>query len=143
MNQFWLWVAMRREQLFTKMLEFSAGQLAGILRFIQFGGSIMWPFGRYKVSERLNTVDLSDDLDDVEMLQEIEEAFRFEINDIEAQSLVSVGDLYELVKKKMPEDGSVDPVWELVVNIVRAYSGSRSPIDLETTFFPNCAKKRK
>ena len=103
----------------------------------------MWPFGRYKVSERLNAVDLSDDLDDVEMLQEIEEAFRFEINDIEAQSLVSVGDLYELVKKKMPEDGSVDTVWELVVNIVRAYSGSRGPIDLETTFFPNCAKKRK
>tara|TARA_R110002072_G_scaffold6212_11_gene37110 strand:- start:85 stop:411 length:327 start_codon:yes stop_codon:yes gene_type:complete len=103
----------------------------------------MWPFNRSGVTERLNTVDLDDDLGDVEMLMAVEEIFRLTIQDSEAQTIVTVGDLYELVKRKMPSDGSVDPVWELVEYIVRHHSGSNNPIDAGTTFFPKFAKPRQ
>jgi len=103
----------------------------------------MWPFNRQKVTERLNTVDLGDDLDDVDLLLAVEDTFQIHINDCEAEDLVSVGDLYKLVKSKMPSDNSVDPAWELVVTLVRYYSGSQSPINQETTFFPKFAKPRK
>ncbi|WP_298917812.1 acyl carrier protein [uncultured Roseobacter sp.] len=103
----------------------------------------MWPFNYRKVTERLNTVDLGDDLDDVELLMAVEEIFQINLEDSEAEDLVSVGELYELVKSKMPRDGSVDPLWELIVLIVRSHSGSNSPIDTETTFFPKFAKPRQ
>lgn len=102
----------------------------------------MWPFNRQKVTERLNTVNIGDDLDDVELLMAVEEAFQVHIRDCEAKDLVNIGDLYKLVKSKMPTDGSVDPAWELIVTLVRSYSGSKSPIDQETTFFPKYAKPR-
>ena len=103
----------------------------------------MWPFNYRKVTERLNTVDLGDDLDDVEMLLAVEKIFQITVKDSEAEDLVSVGELYELVKSKTPHDGNVDPVWELIVLIVRCHSGSNSPIDPETTFFPKFAKPRQ
>ena len=103
----------------------------------------MWPFNRSGITERLNTVDLGDDLDDVEMLMAAEELFKIHIEDSESQTLETAGDLYELVIQKMPDDGTVDPVWELVKCIVRNHSGSSSPIDTETTFFPKFAKPRK
>ncbi len=103
----------------------------------------MWPFNRNSVTERLNTVNLDDDLGDVELLMAVEEVFRLKIQDSEAETLVTTGDLYELVKRKMPSDGSVDPVWELVSHIVRMYSGSKSPINADTTFFPKFAKPRQ
>lgn len=103
----------------------------------------MWPFNYRKVTERLNTVDLGDDLDDVEMLMAVEEIFQIKLQDSETVDLVSVGELCELVKGKMPRDGSVDPVWKLIVLIVKSHSGSLSPIDAETTFFPKFAKPRQ
>jgi len=103
----------------------------------------MWPFNGDRITQRLNTVDLNDDLDDVEMLEAIERAFSFKISSVDAEGLVSVGDLYDLVKSKMPKDGKVDPVWELVEIIVRSHSGSIYPIDRKTTFFPKYASERE
>jgi len=103
----------------------------------------MWPFNRDRITKRLNTVDLNDDLDDVEMLQEIERTFRFELQQHEAEDLVNVGNLYDLVKQKASTDPDFDPVWHLVERIVRTYSGSDDPIDRETTFFPKFAKPRE
>lgn len=116
---------------------------AKVVRWRRFGDLIMWPFNRSKVTDRLNTVDLDDDLGDVEMLIEVEQLFKLKIEDSEAQTLVTVGDLYELVKRKIPRDGSVDPVWELVEYIVRNHSNSNSAIDADTTFFPKYANPRQ
>jgi len=102
----------------------------------------MWPFNRDRITKRLNTVDLDDDLGDVEMLQDIESTFNFEITDKEALNLVTVGQLYELVQQNIMEDKELDPVWELVKNIVQTHSGTDDPIDQNTTFFPKFAKPR-
>lgn len=103
----------------------------------------MWPFNHDRVTKRLNTIDLGDDLADVEMLEAIEKAFGFEIFPKEAERLVTVGDLYDLVDEKVRKAQSVDPVWALVEMIVRFHSGSKDPIDRETTFFSKCASKRE
>lgn len=81
-------------------------------------------------------------MDGGEMLQSIERTFKIRITDDEAKSIVSVGDLYNIVKQKMPSDGSVDPLWVLIVDFVRNASGSSNKIDQDTTFFPEDAEKR-
>lgn len=98
-------------------------------------------FGK-RVTQRLNTVILGDDLDDVEMLEAFEDAFGIKIEDAEAETLITVGQLYELVCAKSSARTDFDPVWELTLQIVREYSGSRDPIDRDTTFFPMHAKPR-
>lgn len=103
----------------------------------------MWPFNRERITKRLNTVDLRVDLDDVDLFEAIEKTFRFEISSKEAGQLVTIGDLYDLVDMKISMATNVDPVWELVEMIVRFHSGSRDPIDRDTTFFPKYASKRE
>jgi len=100
-------------------------------------------YGRPRITQRLNTVNLGDDLDDVEMLEAIEETFGFEIKDSEAEKLMTVGELYELVNKRVKQKSDFDPIWALVSQIVREHSGSRDPIDKNTTFFPKFAKERE
>lgn len=100
-------------------------------------------YGRPRVTQRLNTIDLGDDLDDVEMLMAIEETFGIKIEDKEAEKLVTVGDLYDLVTKKLEHKTDFDPIWALVCQISREHSGSRDPIDKSTTFFPKFAEERE
>lgn len=100
-------------------------------------------YGRPRVTQRLNTIDLGDDLDDVEMLMAIEETFGIKIEDEEAEKLVTLGDLYDLVAKKLEHKTDFDPIWALVCQISREHSGSRDPIDKKTTFFPKFAEERK
>ena len=100
-------------------------------------------YGRPRVTQRLNTIDLGDDLDDVEMLMAIEETFGIKIEDEEAEKLVTVGNLYHLVTKKLEHKTEFDPIWALVCQISREHSGSRDPIDKNTTFFPKFAEQRE
>jgi len=99
-------------------------------------------YGRPRVTQRLNTINLGDDLDDVEMLKAIEEIFGLDIKDGEAEKLVTMGDLNELVSEKLNSKADFDPVWALLCQIAREHSGSRDPIDKETTFFPKSAEER-
>jgi len=103
----------------------------------------LFQYGKPPVTQRLNTVDLGDDLDDVEMLEAIEKIFGIEIKDREAEKLITMGDLYELVNEKLKPESDFDPIWSLVCQIVREYSGSRDPVDKDTTFFPKFAKERE
>ncbi|AXI41264.1 DUF3153 domain-containing protein [Sulfitobacter sp. SK011] len=111
----------------------------GVLVLLSIG---LFQHGRPRVTQRLNTINLGDDLDDVEMLMAIEEIFGIEIQDSEAEELTTMGDLYELVSEKLKPDMDFDPVWSLVCQIAREYSGSRDPIDKRTTFFPKFADER-
>ena len=99
-------------------------------------------YGRQRVTERLNTINLGDDLDDVEMLMAIEEIFGVDIKDGEAEKLVTMGDLYSLVCEKLDSKTEFNPVWSLLCQIAREHSGSRDPIDKQTTFFPKFAEER-
>jgi acyl carrier protein len=102
----------------------------------------LYQYGRPRITQRLNTINLGDDLDDVEMLMAIEEVFGIEVEDSEAETLISMGDLYELLINKLKLKTNFDPVWALVCQIAREHSGSRDPIDKQTTFFPKFAKER-
>jgi len=72
----------------------------------------------------------------------IEDVFGVDIKDREAEKLVTMGDLYELVSEKLNSKTDFDPVWSLVCQIAREYSGSRDLIDKKTTFFPKLAEER-
>lgn len=98
---------------------------------------------RHVESQRLNTVGLVGDMDDVDILEAIEEAFGIKIGDEEAEKLESVGNLCNLVKAKVRSNSDFDPIWELVCQIVREQSGTRGAIDKETTFFSEHAKERQ
>ena len=98
-------------------------------------------FGRGR-TQKLNTVDLVGDMDDVELLQAIEQVFDIEIEGDEVRELYTVGQLYDLVKTKLEGKPNFDPVWALTEEIVREHSGSREVIDRETTFFAKHASKR-
>lgn len=103
----------------------------------------LFHYGKPRVTQRLNTVDLCDDLDDVEMLEDIEKIFGIEIKDREAEKLITMGDLYELVNEKLKPESDFDPIWSLVCQIVREHSGTRDPVDKDTTFFRQFAKERE
>ena len=102
----------------------------------------MFGIFRKRITQKLNTVNLGDDLEDVEMLQAIEATYGIKIEDAEAEALRTVGQLYELIDSKLASRPDFDPVWALTCQIVREHSGSKDLIDGETTFFPKHAKKR-
>lgn len=52
-------------------------------------------------AEQPNTLALDDDLDPVDILQKIERAFGVKITDAEAQSIVQVGQLFDLLEAKL------------------------------------------
>lgn len=87
-------------------------------------------------------MDLGDDLDDVEMLQAIEKICGIEIHENETVTLVTVGELYDLVRRKLESKTEFDPIWQLVCQIVREHPGSKDAIDRGTTFFQKYAKER-
>ena len=98
-----------------------------------------WPFKR---RDKLNTVYLTGDMDDVEILEDIEKTFGIKFLEFEAKNTITVGDLEGLVRSKFLENNKDDALWKLVCRIVRYYSGHKGPIDRETTFFADDAKAR-
>ncbi|MGR3515024.1 MAG: acyl carrier protein [Paracoccaceae bacterium] len=98
-------------------------------------------FGRGD-TKRLNTVGLRGDLDDVELVIDVEKTFGVKLNDAEAQSVRTLGDLEALVRTKLT-DVAFDPIWALLERIARDHSGSKNPIDRETTFFAQHARPRE
>ncbi|WP_131814571.1 hypothetical protein [Cognatishimia maritima] len=100
-------------------------------------------YSKPRKTERLNTVDLVGDGDDVDLLEAIERAFDLKLTDDEASDLETIGEPYDLVKAKAKSNPDFDPVWELVCQIVRENSMTRDPIDRDTTFFPEHAQERK
>ena len=99
--------------------------------------------GFFNKDRNLNTVGLHGDLDDVELLQEIEELFKIKISDEEAAEVVTVGQLYDLVKAKFTGTPNVDPIWEMVRLCVTQYGEPRlMRVNKSTTFFAKDAKER-
>lgn len=102
----------------------------------------IWPF-RKRTEKRPNTVALCGDGDDVDILTIVEEKFGITIADEEAEATRTVGDLYDLIQRKISGKTGIDPVWALTEYIVRDISCSRAPIDRDTTFFAKDAKPRE
>jgi acyl carrier protein len=99
-------------------------------------------YGRARVTQRFNTIDLDDDLSSVEILENIEQIFEIKIKDPEAEKTTTMGELEKLVREKLRPDTGVDPIWALLCEIARAHSRTRDPIDRETTFFVSNANER-
>lgn len=53
-----------------------------------------------------NTLGLDDDLDGVELVQLLERAFDLTIHDKEAEQIITVGDIYDLLVRKIPANES-------------------------------------
>jgi hypothetical protein len=100
----------------------------------------LWPFGK---GDKLNTVNLSGDMDDIELIEEIERTFGIEISDDEAEMAVTVGELEKLVRSKSNKNTKEDALWELLCRIVSDHSGHKGAIDRATTFFAENAKERQ
>ena len=96
-----------------------------------------------RITQRLNTVDLNDDLDDVELIFTIEEEFQITISDAETEKILRVGHLYQLILSKIDKNQDFEPLWDLTCQIIRAYSGSKDPIDIDTTFLAKFAEPRE
>ncbi|MEM1234747.1 MAG: hypothetical protein AAGH70_11540 [Pseudomonadota bacterium] len=102
----------------------------------------MLRFFRPRVTKRLNTVNLGDDLEGVELVQHLEEVCGIELPDVEVSGATTVGQLYDLVASKVHQNPDFDPLWGMLVEIVRIHSGSRDGIDRDTAFFPKDAQPR-
>lgn len=105
-------------------------------------GLYFWRGSETRITKTLNTINLDDELGDVELLMDIEETFGIKIDEEEAEKLVTVGQLHDLVSKQLKNQADFDPVWALVCKIAREHSGTPDHIDKETTFFPDKAKAR-
>ncbi|MCV6825789.1 MULTISPECIES: hypothetical protein [Halocynthiibacter] len=136
------WYLLRDEIIHASQKEVSAAPPFATIGLLLLLSIWLFQRGRLRITQRLNTINLSDDYDDVEMLMDIEEAFSIKIEDSEAEKLENMGDLYELVSGKLKPQSDIDPVWLLLCRIARIYSGSKDPINKKTTFFPESAEKR-
>ena len=99
-----------------------------------------WPFRPAKL---LNTIKLGDDLDDVEFVMAVEEAFGVRFKDDETIKLITMADMEKLVRLKLEKKSDFDPVWTVLCSIARRQTGHKGPIDRETTFFAKFANERK
>jgi hypothetical protein len=97
-----------------------------------------WPF---RAHERLNTINLYGDLDDVELVEDIEKQFGICISNGEAEQTLTMGQLEELVQNHLGERAD-ETIWEHLCRIARFHSGHEGPIDRDTTFFASHAKER-
>jgi acyl carrier protein len=62
--------------------------------------------GTVSVTIMANSLGLDDDLDGVELVQNLEKAFEIEISNAEAESTLTVGQLYDLLLTKIPANES-------------------------------------
>ena len=99
----------------------------------------LWPFGK---RDDLNTLHFTGDFDDVEVIEDIEKVFGIKISDLEAERVITVGELEAQVRLKFVENNQDDALWKLLCRIVRDHSGHKGLIDRETTFFAEHAKTR-
>ncbi len=102
----------------------------------------MWPFNRERVTKRLNTVDLDPELGDVEFLCAMEEVFGVNISKDAAANLIKVGALHALILKQKTDLSQSESIWSSLTELLREHTGTKDPIDHETTFFPKFAKER-
>ncbi|MDJ1007359.1 MAG: hypothetical protein QNJ13_05985 [Paracoccaceae bacterium] len=100
--------------------------------------AVFGPFG----TKRYNTIGLRGDLDEVELVVDVERSFKIDITAKEAQTVLTMGDLEAMIRRKLgrrvPEDA-----WEELVRIARRHSRSQDGIDRATTFFKAHAKPRE
>jgi hypothetical protein len=81
-------------------------------------------------------------MDDVELVEDVEQVFGIKLTEIEAKQTTTIGELEQLIRSKLSENGQDDSLWKLLCRIVRDHSGHKGPIDRETTFFAEDAKER-
>ncbi|UWQ14915.1 hypothetical protein K3556_03200 [Aliiroseovarius sp. M344] len=101
----------------------------------------MLGFFRSRRQKALNSLDLYGDLDEVEILIAIEDAFGIQVSDDEAQTMITMGDLETVVRQKLEGHPEFDPIWALLVTIAEHHSGSKATINRETTFLSSESKK--
>lgn len=100
---------------------------------------LFWPFRQVS---KLNTINLGEDLDDVEFIMAIEEIFGVKFSDNETIKLITMGDLERLVRAKLAAKSDADRVWTILCRAARDFTNYKGPIDRETTFFAKLAKER-
>lgn len=62
-------------------------------------------------------------LDSVELIMRIEEEFSIEISDIEAGEILTVGDFYKLILKKIDRADDNQEIWEMLCNAIIEQGG--------------------
>ncbi|WP_165352732.1 hypothetical protein [Loktanella sp. IMCC34160] len=96
---------------------------------------------RRHVITRYNTVDLSDDLDDLYLLSAIERTFDITFAEGEAQRVYTVGEMVDLVAGKT--GGDPDLVFARLTVTIQEFTGIDFQVDRDTTFFAKVAKPRE
>lgn len=81
-------------------------------------------------------------MDGIELVDAVEEFFGIKITDNEAESVITVGQLYDLVKGKPSSKPDLELGWETFLRFIRSQSDSKDDIDQDTTFFAEDAKPR-
>jgi hypothetical protein len=94
---------------------------------------------------KANSLDLWGDGDEIQMIEAIERAFAIRFEDAEAEQLVTMGQLFDLMKSKLGKQGaeviSNDALWtELVKHAREAGADPRRAVDRNTTFFSRNAE---
>ena len=87
----------------------------------------LWRDLTIKRTDRLNTLDLNHELDDLEILMTVEESFGAGIKDSESETIATMGDLHRLIVEKTAAHDKNEYVWNELCEIVRDYTVSRHP----------------
>ncbi|MCG7508333.1 hypothetical protein [Mesorhizobium retamae] len=96
-------------------------------------------------SHGANSLGLWGDGDEIEMIEAVERAFAIRFENAEAEQLVTMGQLFDLVKSKIGNQGAEaitdDALWsELVKHARDAGADPRRAVDRNTTFFSRNAE---
>jgi acyl carrier protein len=102
----------------------------------------LWRDLTMKRTDRLNTLNMHGDLDDVEFLMALEDHFTIKVSDSEADEIVTMGDAHGVISGKVSGRISGDEVWSDLCKIAREFTVSEYPCDKETTFFAKHAVER-
>ena len=89
----------------------------------------------------LNTINLHED-DSLFVIEDLESYLEIKLADDEVTDLVTVGQLYDLLRAKLERYEGADTLWVLLVLLLREYSGCADEINRETTFLSEFAQKR-
>ena len=91
-------------------------------------------------SQEATSLGLWGDGDEIEMIEAIERTYSISFETVEAEQLVTMGQLFDLVKSKIGKQGAEtiadDALWtELVKHARDAGADPRQAVDRNTTFF--------
>lgn len=84
-----------------------------------------------------NSLYFAGDGDDIDIIIDIERTFEIEITDDEAETILNVGDLQDLLLSKLSSNDP-DLLWKLICRIAVDHAGrsiDAKAIDRHTTFF--------